>query len=138
MIAHYLKQAKPKSKILIYDAKGKFSKQPLFEQGWQALYPGMIEWIKESDGGAIERVDAKTMTVYPTFGDPQKADVINLIPPQKAGAIAHATGLSNEDGWCPVNQRTFESTDSQEHSCHRRRRYRESDAEIRLRREQRG
>ena len=110
LIAHYLKQAKPKSKILIYDAKEKFSKQPLFEQGWQALYPGMIEWIKESDGGAIERVDAKTMTVYPTFGDPQKADVINLIPPQKAGAIARAAGLSNEDGWCPVNQRTFEST----------------------------
>ena len=110
MIAHYLKQAKPKSKILIYDAKEKFSKQSLFEQGWQALYPGMIEWIKESDGGAIERVDAKTMTVYPTFGDPQKADVINLIPPQKAGTIAHVAGLTNDNGWCPVNQRTFEST----------------------------
>jgi len=110
MIAHYLKQAKPKSKILIYDAKDKFSKQPLFEQGWAALYPGMIEWIKESDGGAIESVDAKTMTVHPTFGDPQKADVINLIPPQEAGSIAHAAGLSNEDGWCMVNQRTFESS----------------------------
>jgi len=110
MIAHYLKQAKPKSKILIYDAKNKFSKQPLFELGWQKLYPGMIEWIKESDGGDIERVDAQTMTVYPTFGDPQKADVINLIPPQKAGAIANAAGLSNDDGWCMVNQRTFESS----------------------------
>jgi sulfide dehydrogenase [flavocytochrome c] flavoprotein chain len=110
LIAHYLKQAKPRSKILIYDAKNKFSKQPLFEQGWAALYPGMIEWIRESDGGAIERVDAKTMTVYPTFGDPQKADVINLIPPQKAGAIAHTAGLTNEDGWCMVNQRTFESS----------------------------
>ena len=110
LIAHYLKQAKPRSKILIYDAKDKFSKQPLFEQGWAALYPGMIEWIRESDGGAIERVDAKTMTVYPTFGDPQKANVINLIPPQKAGAIAYAAGLTNEDGWCMVNQRTFESS----------------------------
>jgi len=110
LIAHYLKQAKPRSKILIYDAKNKFSKQPLFEQGWAALYPGMIEWIRESDGGAIERVDVKTMTVYPTFGDPQKANVINLIPPQKAGAIAHTAGLTNEDGWCMVNQRTFESS----------------------------
>lgn len=110
MIAHYLKQAKPKSKILIYDAKNKFSKQPLFEQGWQALYPGMIEWIKESEGGEIERVDAKTMTVYPTFGEAQKADVINFIPPQKAGAIAHSAGLTNPDGWCKVDQRTFEST----------------------------
>jgi sulfide dehydrogenase [flavocytochrome c] flavoprotein subunit len=110
LIAHYLKQAKPRSKILIYDAKDKFSKQPLFEQGWQALYPGMIEWISESEGGAIEGVDAGNMTVHPTFGEPQKADVINLIPPQKAGAIAHAAGLNGEGAWCPVNQKTFEST----------------------------
>lgn len=109
LIAHYLKQAKPRSKVLIYDAKGAFSKQPLFEQGWQALYPGMIEWIGETDGGAIERVDAGTMTVHPTFGDPQKADVINVIPPQQAGAIARNAGLAPE-GWCPVDQRTFEST----------------------------
>ena len=110
LIAHYLKQAKPRSKILIYDAKDKFSKQPLFEQGWQALYPGMIEWISESEGGAIEGVDVGNMTVHPTFGEPQKADVINLIPPQKAGTIAHAAGLNGEGAWCPVNQRTFEST----------------------------
>ena len=110
MIAHYLKQAKPKSKILIYDAKNKFSKQPLFEQGWRDLYPGMIDWISESDGGELERVDAKSMTVYPTFGDPQKADVINLIPPQQAGVIAQASGLANQGGWCEVNQRTFESS----------------------------
>jgi sulfide dehydrogenase [flavocytochrome c] flavoprotein subunit len=110
LIAHYLKQAKPRSKILIYDSKDKFSKQPLFEQGWQALYPGMIEWISESEGGAIEGVDARNMTVHPTFGEPQKADVINLIPPQKAGEIAHAAGLSGEGAWCPVDQRTFEST----------------------------
>ena len=109
LIAHYLKQAKPRSKILIYDAKEKFSKQPLFQQGWQALYPGMIEWISESEGGAIESVDASKMTVHPTFGEPRKADVINMIPPQKAGAIAHAAGLNGDGAWCPVNQRTFES-----------------------------
>jgi len=109
LIAHYLQQAKPKSKILIYDAKNKFSKQPLFEQGWAALYPGMIEWIKESDGGAIEAVDAKAITVHPTFGDPRKGDVINFIPPQKAGNIAEVAGLTNADGWCTVDQRTFES-----------------------------
>jgi sulfide dehydrogenase [flavocytochrome c] flavoprotein subunit len=110
LIAHYLKQAKPKSKILIYDAKDKFSKQPLFEQGWQALYPGMIEWISESEGGAIEGVDTANMAVHPTFGDPQKADVINVIPPQKAGKFAHVAGLTDGGDWCPVNQRTFEST----------------------------
>ena len=109
LIAHYLKTHKPRSKVLIFDAKPKFSKQPLFEQGWAALYPGMIEWISDSEGGAIEAVDTKAMTVNPTFGDPQKGDVINLIPPQKAGAIAQAAGLADDSGWCPVDQRTFES-----------------------------
>jgi sulfide dehydrogenase [flavocytochrome c] flavoprotein subunit len=109
LIAHYLKKNKPRSKILIFDAKPKFSKQPLFEQGWEALYPGMIEWISETDGGAIDGVDVKAMTVNPTFGDPQKGDVINVIPTQKAGTIAEVAGLTDDNGWCPVNQRTFES-----------------------------
>ncbi len=109
LIAHYLKNNKPRSKILIFDAKPKFSKQPLFEQGWQDLYPGMIEWISESDGGAIDGVDVKAMVVKPTFGDPQQGDVINVIPPQKAGVIAEVAGLTNDGGWCPIEQRTFES-----------------------------
>jgi sulfide dehydrogenase [flavocytochrome c] flavoprotein subunit len=109
LIANYLKKNKPRSKILIFDAKPKFSKQPLFEQGWQTLYPGMIEWISESEGGAIDAVDVKAMTVNPTFGDPQKGDVINVIPPQKAGSIAEVAGLADENGWCPVDQHTFES-----------------------------
>jgi sulfide dehydrogenase [flavocytochrome c] flavoprotein subunit len=111
MIAHYLKQVKPKSKILIYDNKDKFSKQPLFMHGWEKLYPGMIEWIKGNDGGAIEGVDARKMTIYPVFGDQQKGDVINLIPPQKAASIAQIAGLAPKDGWCSVNQATFESTE---------------------------
>jgi sulfide dehydrogenase [flavocytochrome c] flavoprotein subunit len=109
LIAHYLKNNKPRSKILIFDAKPKFSKQPLFEQGWQALYPGMIEWISESEGGAIDSVNVKAMTVNPTFGDPQKGDVVNVIPPQKAGTIAEVAGLTDDNGWCPVDQRTFAS-----------------------------
>jgi len=109
LIAHYLKHNKPRSKILIFDAKPKFSKQPLFEQGWQALYPGMIEWIGETDGGAIDEVDVGTMTVHPTFAEAQKGDVINVIPPQKAGAIAEIAGLTDDNGWCPIDQRTFES-----------------------------
>jgi len=109
LIAHYLKNNKPRAKILIFDAKAKFSKQPLFEQGWQALYPGMIEWISETDGGAIDGVDVKAMTVRPTFGEPQRGDVVNVIPPQKAGAIAEVAGLTNDSGWCPIDQRTFES-----------------------------
>lgn len=109
LIAHYLKNNKPRSKIRIFDAKPKFSKQPLFEQGWQALYPGMIDWISETEGGAIGGVDVKAMTVKPTFGEPQRGDVVNVIPPQKAGAIAEVAGLTNDSGWCPIDQRTFES-----------------------------
>ncbi len=110
MIAHYLKQHKPKSKILILDAKDKFSKQPLFMEAYQALYPGMIEWVKGSAGGKIERIDVKRKTLHTMMGDKHKGDVINLIPPQKAGAIAHKVGLTNQNGWCPVDKRTFAST----------------------------
>ena len=110
LIANYLKTHKPRSKLLILDAKDKFSKQGLFMQAWEQLYPGMIEWVKGSDGGKIDRVDAATRTLYPEIGDPVSADVINFIPAQKAGVVAHAAGLVNNDGWCPVDQRSFAST----------------------------
>jgi len=109
LIAHYLKQHKSKSKILILDAKAKFSKQPLFTQGWEKLYPGMIEWVSGAKGGRIDQVDVKNKIIHTESGDKHKADVINLIPPQKAGVISNIAGLTNDDGWCPVNQRTFES-----------------------------
>lgn len=110
LIAHYLKQHNPRAKILILDAKDKFSKQPLFTQGWQTLYADMIEWVSGSTGGRIERVDAANRILFTESGDKHKADVINFIPPQKAGLITHHAGLTNNDGWCPVNQRTFESS----------------------------
>ena len=109
LVAHYLKQHKPKSKILILDAKSKFSKQGLFMQGWEKLYPGMIEWVSADDGGRIDFIDVKQRIAHTEFGDEHKADVINFIPPQKAAPIAHDAGLTNNDGWCPVDQRTFES-----------------------------
>jgi len=109
LVAHYLKQHKPKSKILILDAKSKFSKQPLFMQGWNKLYPGMVEWVSADKGGRVGEVDVKNKVIHTELGDKHKADVLNFIPPQKAGAIAHTAGLTNSDGWCPVDQRTFES-----------------------------
>lgn len=109
LIADYLKKNKPKSKILILDAKEKFSKQALFMQGWEELYPGMIEWIGVGDGGSIDRVDVKNRTIHTVLAGSHKGDVINLIPPQKAGAIAHELGLTDSSGWCPVDQRTFAS-----------------------------
>lgn len=108
-IAHYLKHHKPKSKILILDAKDKFSKQGLFTQGWKARYDGMIDWVPAADtGGGVTSVDPSSMTVSTDF-DKYKADVVNLIPPQKAGLIAQTSGLTDESGWCPVDLGTFES-----------------------------
>ncbi|CAK0774288.1 Sulfide dehydrogenase (flavocytochrome c) flavoprotein chain [Gammaproteobacteria bacterium] len=115
-IAHYFKQHKPKSKIIILDAKEKFSKQGLFTEGWTALYGygtpnSMIEWRPPSAEGKITRVDADAMTVYSgELDDATKADVIAIIPPQMAGKIAQVSGLTNESGWCPVDKATFEST----------------------------
>ena len=108
MIAHYLKQHKPKSKILILDAKDKFSKQGLFQAGWDKLYPGLIEWVGGPKGGTVKAVDTKKMVVEAEL-DTHKADVANIIPPQAAGDIALATGLADDKGFCPVDPKTFES-----------------------------
>jgi sulfide dehydrogenase [flavocytochrome c] flavoprotein subunit len=110
MIANYLKASKPKSKILILDSKDSFSKQGLFLNAWNELYPGMIEWVPANKGGKVVRVDPKTRTVFTEAGDTHKGDVVNIIAPQRAAAIATASGLANDAGWCPVNQHTFEST----------------------------
>jgi sulfide dehydrogenase [flavocytochrome c] flavoprotein subunit len=110
MIAHHLKEKKPRSKLLILDSNEAFSKQGLFMEGWGKLYPGMIEWVKGSADGKVARVDAAGMTLESEFGKKHKAAVINFIPAQRAGAIAVSSGLSDRSGWCPVDQGTFESS----------------------------
>jgi sulfide dehydrogenase [flavocytochrome c] flavoprotein subunit len=116
-IAHYLKQHKPKSKVIIIDPKPAFSKKGLFEGAWTKLYGygtdnAMIEWRgtpKGSDDNVLKSVDAGNMTAVTSF-DEIKADVLNVIPAQKAGKIAFDAGLTNDSGWCPVDLGTFEST----------------------------
>ena len=109
MVAHYLKQHKPKSKILIVDAKNKFSKQKLFEDGWARFYDGMIEWLPaEINGGGVKAVDTKSMKIS-TADETFTGNVFNVIPAQTAGKIAHAAGLTNETGWCPIKPATMES-----------------------------
>ena len=110
LICHYFKQHKPKSKVIILDPKDKFSKQALFTGGWETLYPGMIEWVSKSAGGQVVRVDTKAMEVENSTGFTYQGDVINVIPPHRAGTIAQRTGLADKSGWCPVDQTTFEST----------------------------
>jgi sulfide dehydrogenase [flavocytochrome c] flavoprotein subunit len=109
VIAHYFKRAKPKSKIVILDTKDAFSKQSLFVEGWRKLYGNMIEWVPGSKGGMVTAVNTKKMTVETEIGVSHKGDVINVISPQMAGRIAIASGLANDQGWCPINPVTFES-----------------------------
>lgn len=109
LIAHYLKTQKPRSKLLILDAKDAFSKMPLFEEAWAEAYPDHLEWRGASDDGRVSSVDAATRTVFTDFETVQ-GDVVNIIPPQKAGEIAARAGVSDATGWCPVNAISFEST----------------------------
>lgn len=109
LIAHYLKTRKPKSKIIIVDAKDTFSQQRLFQAAWKELYPGLLEWLPLSNGGNVTEVDPKTMTVSSDF-EKYEAKVANVIPPQKAGRIAEVAGVVDRTGWCPIDPVTFEST----------------------------
>jgi sulfide dehydrogenase [flavocytochrome c] flavoprotein subunit len=108
LIAYYLKKAKPRSKLIILDAKDNFSKQRLFQNAWQQLYPELIEWVSLSSGGKVTSVDAKTRTVVTDFAT-YKADVANVIPPQRAAGIAQLAGVADSTGWCPIDPVTFES-----------------------------
>lgn len=108
LIAHYLKTHKPRSKLILLDAKDAFSKQKLFEAAWKELYPGMIEWVSLSFGGQVTRVEPATRTFITEFGT-HKADVANVIPPQRAAAVATMAGVADQTGWCPVDPVTFES-----------------------------
>jgi sulfide dehydrogenase [flavocytochrome c] flavoprotein chain len=107
LIAYYLKTKKPKSKLIVLDAKDAFSKQGLFQAAWKALYPN-LEWVSLSSGGKVTSVDAGAMTLVTDFAR-HKADVANVIPPQKAGRIAEIAGAADRTGWCPIDPATFES-----------------------------
>lgn len=108
LIAHYLKTKKPRSKVLILDAKDGFSQQRLFEAAWKELYPGMIERIALSQGGRVTSVDPATSTIITDFGN-YTADVASVIPPQKAGRIAELAGAADNTGWCPIDPMSFTS-----------------------------
>jgi sulfide dehydrogenase [flavocytochrome c] flavoprotein chain len=110
LIAHYLQRHKPKSKVVIVDAKDAFSKQGLFSAGWERHYGDMIEWVGAfQTGGGPERISVDDKTVHTAF-DSVQGDVLNVIPPQMAARIAVDSGLADESGWCPVDYQTLEST----------------------------
>ena len=108
LIAYYLKTKKPRSKLIVLDAKDSFSKQRLFQAAWQQLYPGLLEWVSLSNGGKVTSVDPATRALVTDFAT-YKADVANVIPPQRAGQIAAIAGVADQTGWCPIDPVTFES-----------------------------
>lgn len=108
LIAWYLKTHKPKSKLIILDAKDAFSKQGLFTAAWKEIYGDMVEWVGLSGGGKVVEVKAREKVFVTEFGE-HRADVGNVIPPQRAGRIAIESGIADATGWCPIDPVTFES-----------------------------
>lgn len=111
VIADYLKRAKPKSKLVIVDPKMAFSKQPVFQEAFEKYYKDIVELhlTDDIDDYALASVDLKTRQITTKSGLGIKASVANIIPDQKAGAIAHAAGLVTGD-WCPIDPNSFAST----------------------------
>ena len=112
-IASYFKKAKPNSKVIILDPKTSFTKQPLFEEAWARFYGygtanAMLEWIPGVDLTKLS-VEASTKTVV-NGGARIAAAVLNIVPPQKAGALAFSAGLTDATNWCPVALSSFESS----------------------------
>ncbi len=107
-VAWYLRERKPKSKVLILDANEKVaSKEALFRKAWADLYPRIVEYVPNSE---LVDVDVATRTAKLQFDD-VKADVLNVIPPMKAAALAARAGLiTANDKWCGVDFLTYEST----------------------------
>lgn len=107
-VAHYFSKAKPKSKVLILDANDDVtSKGPLFKKAWADRYKGIVEYRPKH---VTSDVDAATGTLKFEFNDDVKAQVLNVVPPMRAGDIAHNAGLTTANKrWCEVDWLTMES-----------------------------
>ena len=107
-VAWYFKQAKPKSKVLILDGNGDVTSKPgLFKKAWAEEYKGIVEYRPNY---VLTDVDARTLTAKFETHDDVKASVLNVLPPQRAAAIARSAGVvTANDRWCEVDFLTFES-----------------------------
>jgi sulfide dehydrogenase [flavocytochrome c] flavoprotein chain len=109
LIAYYLKTYKPRAKLLVFDANPDIqAKKGLFETAWKSRYSAQIEYVPNAD---LKAVDTVTGTLSFDLQGKVKAHVLNVIPPQRAGAIARTSGLANVgDRWCGVDFLSYEST----------------------------
>jgi NADPH-dependent 2,4-dienoyl-CoA reductase/sulfur reductase-like enzyme len=111
MMAHALKKAKKdKCKIFVIDPKEAFSKQALFQEGWEKHYKGMVEWLGPKVHSGLKSVDPKTGTVVTGFETYKNAALVNVIPAQMAGAIARDSGLANASGFCAIDPTSMKSS----------------------------
>ncbi len=108
-VAHYFSREKPKSRVLVLDANPDVvSKGALFKQVWRERYGGIVEYRPQY---LTVDVDPRKRTAISELGDEVSGDVLNVIPPQRAGDLAQRAGLATANGrWCPVDFLTFEST----------------------------
>jgi sulfide dehydrogenase [flavocytochrome c] flavoprotein subunit len=130
LVTEWMRKHNPSGKLVILDPKDDFVTDASMQLGWHRLYgynipadfmkgmpadvknsgkPAPIEWVRARDGGSVSKIDPKSLTV--TFaGGSIKADVLNVIPPMKAGKLAFDMGLVDASGWCPIERRTFASS----------------------------
>jgi len=109
MMAHVLKvKGQRNSRIVILDPKASFPLQPLFQEGWEQHYPGVIEWQDPNMHGGIKGVDAASMTVATDLASYQAA-LINVIPAQIAGRIARDAAIADHSGFCPIDAASMRS-----------------------------
>lgn len=108
-VASYFRSAKPRAKVLVLDANPDVTSKPgLFKKVWAEQYPGMVEYRPLHKAVAV---DAAALRVKFELHDEVKSDVLNVLPPMRAGAIAIDSGLATSNArWCPVNFLNFEST----------------------------
>ncbi|MGE0768336.1 MAG: FCSD flavin-binding domain-containing protein [Hyphomicrobiaceae bacterium] len=110
MMAHALKRAgKGKARIVVVDPKPSFSKQGLFQEGWERHYPGMVEWLAPDIHSGLKSVDPKSKSVVTGFETYKNCALVNVIPAQTAGRIALDAGLADASGYCPINPESMQS-----------------------------
>lgn len=107
-VAWYFKRHKPRAKVQVFDANADItSKAALFRQAWAASYADIIEYTPQFEAVAVQ---AASRSVQFELGETVQADVLNVVPPMRAAAIAVDAGLATANGdWCEVDFLTFES-----------------------------
>ena len=112
-VAAYFKQAKPRSKVIVFDANEDLTSKPkLFREAWQSLYPGIVDYRPNH---ALTDVDVAGKQLVFEFNDPEKADVLNVLPPMRAGDIAAKSGLSLANNrWVEIDYQTFAAKGEQD------------------------